>query len=129
MGHYAKRRGIPCVPPYFPSSLLALVRAHATSTSTSTNPGRPVGLGERASASIYSGKRLLALSSADDAIAVGGGTHRYGGAGRRRKEIVLVRGEARAHGRDERGLVSIFFFFWEETLVSGRSAVMQRGAL
>lgn len=46
---------------------------------------------------------------------------------------MLVRGEARAHGRDERGLVSIIIIIiiiiWEETLVSGRSAVVQRGAL
>jgi hypothetical protein len=118
MGHHAKRHGIPCAPPYFPSSLLALVRAHAANTSTSTNPGRSVGLGGGASASIYSGKRSLTLSGTDDAIAVGGGAHRCGGAGRRaeeRKEIVPVRG-AKHELTDEMSEVLFRCFFWEEKL-------------
>ena len=134
MGHHAKRVGIPYAPPYFPSSLVALVRAHAATTTTATattTPGRPVGLGNPASASVYSGKRLLVLSGADDSIVpwemvrIGVEALDVGRTGR--KEVVVVRG-AKHELTDKMGEV-LFRFFWEEALVGGGTAVVQRSVL
>ena len=131
LGHHAKRVGIPLSPPYFPSSLHALIRAHAATTTTTA--GEPVGLGDPASASVYSGKRLLVLSGADDSIVpwevarVGVEALDVGRTGR--KEVVLVRGAKHELTDEMRGV--LFRFFWEEALVGGRTAqaVVRRCAL
>ena len=130
LGHHAKRVGIPCAPPYFPSSLYALIRAHAATTTTTT-PGRPFGRGVPASGSVYSGKRVLVLSGADDSIVPwevarkGVEALNVGRTGR--KEVVLVRG-AKHELTDEMREV-LFRFFWEEALVGDRTAVVLRCAL
>jgi len=126
----AERHGIPRAPPYLPSSLRALIGAHAAITATTT-PGKPDGPSDHASASVYSGKSVLVLSGADDKIVpweVSRALVEAVDVGRSgRKEVVVVGGAK--HEFTEEMREEMFRFFWEEALVGGRTAAVQRSAL
>lgn len=128
----AERHGVPLAPPYFPSSLRALICANANAAITTTaTPGKPDGTSDHASASVYSGKSVLVLSGADDKIVPWEASRALveavdvGRSGR--KEVVVVGGAK--HELTEEMREEMFRFFWEEALVGDRTVAVQRSAL
>ena len=131
IGRAAVRHGIPRAPPYIPSSLRALVRAYtATATTTTTTPSKSEGPSDPASVSVFSGKRVLVLSGADDSIAPWEASRAFvkaldvGQSGR--KEVMVMGGVK--HEITDAMREEMFRFFWEEALV-GRRALTVRSAL
>ena len=121
----AERHGIPRAPPYIPSSLRALVCAHAATTDKPDVPGDP------ASASVFSGKSVLVLSGADDTIVPWEASRAFVEAldvGRSGRKEVMVMGGVK-HEFTEEMKEEMFRFFWEEALVGGRTVAVQRSAL
>jgi hypothetical protein len=128
----AEHQGIPRAPPYIPSSLRALVCAHAaTTTITTTTPDKPDVPGDPASASVYSGKSVLVLSGADDTIVPWEVSRAFvealdvGRSGR--KEVMVVSGAK--HEFTEEMREEMFRFFWEEALVRDEAVAVRRSAL
>jgi len=111
---HAERLGIPCVPPYIPASLRALVRAHGTVA---------------APAGTFVGKRVLVLAGADDKLVPWAASRAFvealdvGRGGR--KEVVLLPGVK--HELTDGMREEMFRFFWEEALVG--EATVRRSAL
>ncbi|KAI0293807.1 Alpha/Beta hydrolase protein [Russula brevipes] len=111
---HAERLGIPCVPPYIPASLRALVRAHGTVA---------------APAGTFVGKRVLVLAGADDKLVPWAASRAFvealdvGRGGR--KEVVLLPGVK--HELTDGMREEMFRFFWEEALVG--EPTVRRSAL
>ena len=122
------RHGIPRAPPYIPSSLRALVRAYTATTTTI--PNKSESPSDPASVSVFSGKRVLVLSGADDSIAPWEASRAFvkaldvGQSGR--KEVMVMGGVK--HEITDAMREEMFRFFWEEALV-GRRALTVRSAL
>ena len=119
------RHGIPCAPPYIPSSLRALVWTYAAATTTTT-PGKPEGPSDPASASVYSGKRVLVLFGADDTIMPGEASRAFVEAldvGQSGRKEVIVMGGAK-HEITDGMREEMLRFFWEEALVGGEAATV-----
>ncbi|KAH9057893.1 Alpha/Beta hydrolase protein [Lactarius vividus] len=101
---YADTLGIPRTAPYFPESLHALVRAYDPATAP---PGA------------FVGKRILALSGADDTLVPWSASRAFmealdvGPHGK--KKVMLLPGK---HGCTDEMRDEMFRFFWEEALVT-----------
>ncbi|KAH8981586.1 Alpha/Beta hydrolase protein [Lactarius hatsudake] len=101
---YTDKLGIPRTAPYFPESLRALVRAYDPTTAP---PGA------------FVGKRILALSGADDTFVPWSASRAFMEAldvgPRGKKKVMVLPGKHRCTDemRDE-----MFQFFWEEALVA-----------
>ncbi|KAH9011897.1 Alpha/Beta hydrolase protein [Lactarius pseudohatsudake] len=101
---YADKLGIPRTAPYFPESLWALVRAYDPATAP---PGA------------FVGKRILALSGADDRLVPWSASRAFMEAldvgPRGKKTVMVLPGK---HGCTDEMRDEMFRFFWEEALVT-----------
>ncbi|KAH8994809.1 Alpha/Beta hydrolase protein [Lactarius akahatsu] len=101
---YADKVGIPRTAPYFPESLRALVRAYDPATAP---PGA------------FVGKRILALSGADDTLVPWSASSAFmevldvGPRGKKKAMVLPGKHRCTDEMRDE-----MFQFFWEEALVA-----------